>query len=129
MGTASGIRSPRSLRLDCGNVSVYCTPKTNSLGCVPGIAGAGFPSASATAGFDVTCANVRNNKSGLLFYGISGGAALPFQAGTLCVAWRCRAPEAVLAGTSITFIICTASGYLTPPLPFAPAKRRSGAAC
>jgi signal transduction histidine kinase len=40
-------------------------------------------------------------------------------AGTLCVAWRCRAPEAVLAGTSITFIICTASGYLTPPLPFA----------
>ncbi len=40
--------------------------------------------------------------------------------GTLCVAWRRRAPEAVLAGTSITFIVCTASGYLTPPLPFAP---------
>ena len=41
-------------------------------------------------------------------------------AGTLCVAWRRRAPEAVLAGTSIMFIVCTASGYLTPPLPFAP---------
>ena len=41
-------------------------------------------------------------------------------AGTLCVAWRRRAPEAVLAGTSIAFIVCTASGYLTPPLPFAP---------
>jgi signal transduction histidine kinase len=41
-------------------------------------------------------------------------------AGTLCVAWRRRAPEAVLAGTSIMFIVSTASGYLTPPLPFAP---------
>jgi signal transduction histidine kinase len=41
-------------------------------------------------------------------------------AGTLCVAWRRRAPELVLAGTSIAFIVCMASGYLMPPLPFAP---------
>jgi signal transduction histidine kinase len=41
-------------------------------------------------------------------------------AGTLCVAWRRSAPEAVLAGTSIAFVVCTVSGYLTPPLPFAP---------
>jgi hypothetical protein len=74
-----------SLRLDCGDVTTYCQAKTNSLGCVPAIAGSGYPSASATGGFKVTCTNVRNSKTGLLFYGI-GAASLPFQGGTLCVA-------------------------------------------
>ena len=41
-------------------------------------------------------------------------------AGTLCVTWRRRAPEAVLALTSISFIVCQAMGYTNPSLPFAP---------
>ncbi len=41
-------------------------------------------------------------------------------AGTLCVTWRRRAPEAVLTLTSIAFIVCQAMGYTNPSLPFAP---------
>ena len=64
----------------------YCVSKTNSLGCTPAISGAGVPSASATSGFDVECGQVRNNKSGLLFYRANGNqAGTPFQCGTLCV--------------------------------------------
>jgi hypothetical protein len=33
----------------------------------------------------VSCSDVINNKSGLLFYGLHGRASLPFQNGTLCV--------------------------------------------
>jgi signal transduction histidine kinase len=40
--------------------------------------------------------------------------------GTLCVAWRRRAPLAVLAWTSTAYVVCTVLGYLNPPLPFAP---------
>ena len=35
--------------------------------------------------FAVSSTNVRNNKNGLLFYGVNGRAALPYQSGTLCV--------------------------------------------
>jgi len=41
-------------------------------------------------------------------------------AGTLCIAWRRIAPVPVLALTSIAFMVCMASGYINPPLPFAP---------
>jgi DNA-binding beta-propeller fold protein YncE len=44
----------------------YCTPKTNSLGCVPGIHATGFPSSLASSGFAVTATNVRNQKEGVL---------------------------------------------------------------
>lgn len=64
----------------------YCTPKTNSLGCIPAISGTGFPSVSATSGFTVDCSMVRNGKSGLLFYKAGGTQAnIAFQCGTLCV--------------------------------------------
>lgn len=62
----------------------YCTPKPNSQGCQPGIGHAGVPSASSPSSFDVTAANVINNKNGVLFYGY-GPAGLPFQGGFLCV--------------------------------------------
>ena len=64
----------------------YCSAKTNSLGCVPEISATGSPSASASSGFTVQGAQVRNQKSGLLFYTVNGNrAALPYQCGTLCV--------------------------------------------
>jgi hypothetical protein len=65
--------------------TTYCTAKLNSLGCVPAIGWTGIPSAASGSGFTVNCANVRNNKNGLLFYGVNGRAAAPFQGGTLCV--------------------------------------------
>jgi subtilisin-like proprotein convertase family protein len=64
---------------------VYCTAKTNSLGCVPTIGSTGAASASSGSGFVVHASNVRNFKSGLMFYGVTGRATIPFQGGTLCV--------------------------------------------
>lgn len=69
----------------CALPVTYCTAKVNSLGCTPDIDFTGTPSASAGSGFVVKGQNVRNNKTGLLFYGMSGPAATPFQGGTLCV--------------------------------------------
>ena len=68
-----------------GTIVTYCTAKTNSLGCTPAIFATGTASASAGSGFVVGSANNRNNKSGLLFYGINGRSSAPYQGGTLCV--------------------------------------------
>jgi len=70
----------------CPLPTSYCTAKLNSVGCNPAMGSSGTPSASAGSGFIVTATNMINNKSCLLFYGVTGQAALPFQAGTLCVA-------------------------------------------
>jgi hypothetical protein len=68
-----------------GSPTTYCTGKLNALGCTPSIGSSGAPSATAGSGFVINCTQVRNNKSGLLFYGVNGPAAVPFQQGTLCV--------------------------------------------
>lgn len=65
--------------------TVYCTAKTNSLGCIPSIAYLGIASATASSGFLLHAEAVINVKPGLLLYGNSGRAATPFQGGTLCV--------------------------------------------
>ena len=65
--------------------TAYCTAKQTSNGCVPAIGAQGIARASAAAGFVVTGSQMINNKSCLLFYGLSGQAAGPFQGGTLCV--------------------------------------------
>lgn len=69
-------------------LGVYCTPKTNSLGCSPRITSVGVASAFATSGFLVRSDNVINSRVGLCFYGFSGAQAASFAGGTLCV----RAP-------------------------------------
>jgi hypothetical protein len=65
--------------------TVYCTAKVNALGCTPSIGFTGAASATAGSGFTVKATNMRNNKSGLLFYGVTGQSATAFQGGTLCV--------------------------------------------
>jgi hypothetical protein len=80
--------------------SSYCTAKLNSLGCTPAIGGLGVPSATANNGFNVSASSVRNNKSGLLFYGVNGRAASPFQAGTLCVSAPIKRTPGVNSGGS-----------------------------
>lgn len=64
----------------------YCNGKTNSLGCVPQIGFDGIPSASAAQVFDVSAIEELNGKTGMLLYGTSGIAEIPFQGGTLCIA-------------------------------------------
>jgi hypothetical protein len=78
--------------------STYCTAKLNSLGCAPAIAFTGFPSATAGNGFIVSATAVRNNKNGLLFYGVNGRSATPFQGGTLCVQSQVRRTTFVNSG-------------------------------
>ncbi len=75
------------LNLDWTNLEpiAYCSAKINSLGCVPAIGSQGMPSASAQAGFFVTCTRVLNNKPGVMLYSLQGQASNPFQGGLLCV--------------------------------------------
>lgn len=68
--------------------AAYCTSSTTTSGCSPALAWNGVPSASATSGFDVTCPSVEGQKSGLIFYGVTGTVAFPWAAGStsfLCV--------------------------------------------
>ncbi len=65
--------------------TIYCTPKTNSLGCTPSIGATGFSSASAGSGFVIDTINVINNKPGLYLYSNTGQAAVPFFGGLRCV--------------------------------------------
>ncbi|MDP1795387.1 MAG: hypothetical protein Q8K63_14710 [Acidimicrobiales bacterium] len=69
----------------CTSPVIYCTAKTNSLGCVPQIAAQGTPSASSSSGFTISLSNTRNRQFGLLFYGTNGRCSLPWNGGTLCV--------------------------------------------
>jgi hypothetical protein len=63
----------------------YCTAKVNSLGCSPSVSAEGSPSVSAPWGFDVRCTNLRSQSNGVLVFGLSGRATLPFHGGALCV--------------------------------------------
>ena len=69
---------------------IYCTPKVNSLGCMPSISSTGSPSATAGSGFVLSTINVINNKPGLYLYTNNGRAATPFQGALLCVAGPVR---------------------------------------
>ena len=85
----------------------YCTAKINSRGCYPAISVTGFPNPSSNSGFVVKASNVLNNKNGLLFYGVSGRAAGPFQFGTLCVRSPIKRSTAVNSGGVIGLPNCT----------------------
>jgi len=71
---------------NCLTPQVYCTAQTNSLGCAPAIEAQGTPSVSSSSGFRIAARNVRNRQNGMLIYGTSGRAGLPWLGGTLCVA-------------------------------------------
>lgn len=68
-----------------GAPSLYCTAKTNSLGCVPSVGFSGTPSVSASSGFTIAAHGVLNQKAGLFFYSLAGPNAAPFLGGTYCV--------------------------------------------
>ncbi|MCK6446755.1 MAG: hypothetical protein L6Q99_10220 [Planctomycetes bacterium] len=64
----------------------YCTAKANSQGCVPVLATAGLPSASAANEFHLRLGSVLDDRFGMVLYGTSGRAAVPFEGGWLCEA-------------------------------------------
>jgi hypothetical protein len=64
--------------------TVYCTAKTNSVGCVPQIGWSGTATLSGADDFVVGANLVTSDKVGLLFYGYQRAAA-PFYGGTMCV--------------------------------------------
>ncbi len=65
----------------------YCTAGTTSNGCNAALSASGVPSLTATSGFTLTAIDVEGDKSGLIFYGLSGRTALPWGLSTsfLCV--------------------------------------------
>jgi hypothetical protein len=90
------------------SASTYCVAKTNSLTCTPQISATGAHNAFVPGGFTIRGSNVRNNKSGLLFYGISGQANTPFQGGTLCVKSQIkRTPGLNSGGTPVPANDCS----------------------
>ena len=58
--------------------TAYCTAGTTTHGCAAVLSGSGVPSASASSGFALTATQVEGQKSGLIFYGVSGREALPW---------------------------------------------------
>jgi hypothetical protein len=72
-------RTPGALNSPCpSSVSIvsYCTAGTTTSGCNATMSATGTPSLSATSGFNVTCTFVEGQKQGLIFYSVSGRAAL-----------------------------------------------------
>jgi Tol biopolymer transport system component len=66
----------------------YCTGGTTTSGCVAVMSSWGAPSATAGLGFVLSATNVEGQKSGLVFYGVSGQLAAPWGVGGtsyLCV--------------------------------------------
>jgi len=66
------------------NPFVYCSSKVTCVPCKPGIVTRGEPSVAAQ-GFEVQSVGTDSAIPGLLFYGQSGPANLPFLGGILCV--------------------------------------------
>jgi hypothetical protein len=65
-----------------GPFDSYCTAGTSSLGCVPAMHGIGTPSASGASGFQLACNDLEAQKTGLLFYGVSGPHAVSWGGGS-----------------------------------------------
>ncbi len=86
---------------DTTPVDVYCTAKTNSLGCLPRIDSNGVTPSKSAGNFAVICSEVLNQKNGLMFFGFAPLGA-PFQGGTLCVASpTIRTPSQNSGGSAI----------------------------
>ena len=114
----AGSLSDNSGNVDCGALkfyslfptswSTYCTSKVNSLGCTPSISASGSASANPSTAFSISCANVINQTSGLLFYSRSPYAA-PFQGGTFCVEPPLKRTPVLSSGGSASGTDCSGS--------------------
>jgi len=87
--------------------TVYCTPKTNSVGCQPSISWLGTPSASAGSGFFLQATSEINRVSGMLLYTTAGRASTPFGGGTLCLAQPLRRTPLLNSGGALQGLNCS----------------------
>jgi hypothetical protein len=94
------------------SVVLYCTAKTNSLGCLPAAGTNGVQPSKSAGNFAVTCNNVINQKNGLCFWGRSS-IAVPFQGGTLCVGAPTVRTANISSGGSAGGNDCTGSYSFT----------------
>lgn len=92
--------------------TVYCIAAQNSLGCTPSVTFSGTPSASLASGFTLTASQLLNQKSGMLFYSVTGANNTPFGGGWLCVAPPLRRTPAVSTNGS-PFGVNDCSGFLS----------------
>jgi len=72
----------------CTNVFSYCTAGTTTNGCNAAMSALGTPSVGASSGFVLTCSLLEGQKTGLIFYGVTGPKAAvwaPGSASYLCV--------------------------------------------
>jgi hypothetical protein len=88
----------------------YCTGKLNSAGCVAIVSSVGSASATSNVPFEVNATSVVSGKYGLLFFGINGRTAFPFQGGYLCALPPTRRTPAQSSGGSAGANDCT-GGY------------------
>lgn len=88
-------------------VSVYCSARTNSLGCTPAVGWSGLPSASPLSSFSITLAHSLNQRPGLLVYGLNGPAALPQLGGLVCVAPPLRRSPMLSSGGAPVGLDCS----------------------
>lgn len=85
----------------CTAPVVYCTAKTNSLGCQPSIGWSGSPTLTGPDDFVITATEVIGQRIGLLFWGYAPNSA-PFQGGFLCVTPpTLRTPSQSSGGSSL----------------------------
>ncbi|MCE9593478.1 MAG: hypothetical protein K8S98_04730 [Planctomycetes bacterium] len=91
--------------------TTYCTAKTNSLGCVPKIRVTGTASFGDASPLIVDTRDVLNKKNGLLFYGLSGPAAIPFLGGTLCAQPPVRRTPVQKAGGALPPVLDCSGTY------------------
>jgi hypothetical protein len=90
--------------------AIYCTAKVNSCGTLPTVTYDGASSASAASGFRIQVSQARKGKHGILLYGTTGRAALPFHGGTLCLA---PPPRLAVAVAATSFMTQPCSGTLS----------------
>ncbi|NUP95324.1 MAG: hypothetical protein HUU28_04090 [Planctomycetaceae bacterium] len=87
----------------CGASVSYCTAGTSTNGCVATISASGTASASAASGFTLQITNVEGQKSGLIFYSLTGAHSAPWGTGTsfLCVKSPTQRTGAQLTGGTL----------------------------
>jgi hypothetical protein len=66
----------------CPAIIVYCTAGTTTNGCNASMTASGTPSVAATSGFVLTTSNVEGQRTGLIYYGITGPKATPWGGGS-----------------------------------------------
>lgn len=85
----------------------YCSTSTTSVGCNPAISASANPNVAHSAPVNIAVSNLEGQKSGLIFYGITGRVAANWCAGgtsTLCV--KAPTQRTTLQSTAGTNGVC-----------------------